>query len=108
MRAAKEAGALCIRPARLAGRRQETFRTTEEWKESVRRSHRRLAFAVPVAGKWRLRLRIENHKDRMAEEMPSLFQQYSSKHFGACIDFGNNAALPEEPMELTAALGPGR
>jgi len=106
IRAAKEAGAECIRSVCLAGRRYETFRTMEEWKEFVRRSHQRLALAVPVAEKHRLPLGIENHKDWTAQEMPELFRRYSSEYFGACIDFGNNVSLLDEPMELIEALAP--
>jgi len=104
--AAKEAGAECIRSVCLAGRRYETFRTMEEWKEFVRRSRQRLALAVPAAEKHRLPLGIENHKDWTAQEMPELFRRYSSEYFGACIDFGNNVSLLDEPMELIEALAP--
>jgi sugar phosphate isomerase/epimerase len=106
VRAAKEAGAECIRSVCLTGRRYETFRTMEEWKEFVRRSRRRLALAVPVAEKHRLPLGIENHKDWTAQEMPEIFREFSSPYFGACIDFGNNLALLDEPMELIEALAP--
>ncbi|MCS7041958.1 MAG: sugar phosphate isomerase/epimerase [Bryobacteraceae bacterium] len=106
VRQAKEAGALCIRSVCLAGRRYETFRSMDEWKEFVRRSHRRLALAVPVAEKHRLPLGIENHKDWTAAEMPEIFRKYSSEYLGACIDFGNNLALLDEPMELITALAP--
>ncbi len=104
--AAREAGAESIRSVCLAGRRYETFRAMGEWKEFVRRSRRRLALAVPVAEKHRLPLGIENHKDWTAQEMPDLFRQYSSEYFGACIDFGNNLSLLDEPMELIEALAP--
>ncbi|MEJ5368842.1 MAG: TIM barrel protein [Bryobacteraceae bacterium] len=103
---AKEAGAEAIRSVCLAGRRYETFRTMAEWKQFVERSHRRLALAVPVAERHRLPLGIENHKDWTAQEMPELFRKYSSEYFGACIDFGNNVSLLDEPMELIEALAP--
>jgi sugar phosphate isomerase/epimerase len=106
VKAAKEAGAECIRSVCLSGRRYETFRSMEEWKEFVRRSHRRLELAVPIAEKHRLPLGIENHKDWTAQEMPELFRKYSSEYFGACIDFGNNVSLLDEPMELIEALAP--
>lgn len=106
VKAAKEAGAECVRSVCLSGRRYETFRSMEDWKEFVRRSHRRLALAVPVAEKHRLALGIENHKDWTAQEMPELFRKYSSEYFGACIDFGNNVSLLDEPMELIQALAP--
>lgn len=103
---AKEAGAVAIRSVCLAGRRYETFRTMAEWRQFVERSHRRLALAVPVAERHRLPLGIENHKDWTAEEMPELFRKYSSEYFGACIDFGNNVSLLDEPLELIEALAP--
>lgn len=103
---AKEAGAEAIRSVCLVGRRYETFRTMADWKQFVERSHRRLALAVPVAERHRLPLGIENHKDWTAQEMPELFRKYSSEYFGACIDFGNNASLLDEPMELIEALAP--
>lgn len=106
VRLAKEAGAICIRSVCLSGRRYETFRSMEDWKQFVQRSHRRLRLAVPVAEKHRLPLGIENHKDWTAQEMPDLFRQYSSEYLGACIDFGNNLALLDEPMELIGALAP--
>lgn len=106
VKAGKEAGAECIRSVCLSGRRYETFRSMEDWKEFVRRSHRRLALAVPVAEKHRLPLGIENHKDWTAQEMPEIFRKYSSEYFGACIDFGNNLSLLDEPMELIEALAP--
>jgi sugar phosphate isomerase/epimerase len=104
--AAREAGAECIRSVCLSGRRYETFRSMEDWREFVRRSHGRLARAVPVAEKYRLPLGIENHKDWTALEMPEIFREYSSEYFGACIDFGNNVSLLDEPMELIEALAP--
>lgn len=103
---AKEAGAEAIRSVCLAGRRYETFRTMADWKQFVERSHRRLALAVPVAERHRLPLGIENHKDWTAQEMPELFRKYSSEYFGACIDFGNNVSLLDDPMELIGALAP--
>jgi sugar phosphate isomerase/epimerase len=106
VRAAKEAGAECIRSVCLSGRRYETFRSMEDWREFVRRSRARLARAVPVAEKHRLPLGIENHKDWTALEMPEIFRKYSSQYFGACIDFGNNVSLLDEPMELIEALAP--
>lgn len=106
VKSAREGGAECIRSVCLSGRRYETFRSMEEWKQFVARSHRRLALAVPIAEKHKLPLGLENHKDWTAAEMPELFRKYSSEYFGACIDFGNNLALLDQPMELIEALAP--
>jgi sugar phosphate isomerase/epimerase len=106
VRAAKEAGALCIRSVCLTGRRYETFATLDQWKSFVADSKAKLARAVPIVDKHRLPLGLENHKDWTAEEMPALLKSYSSEYLGANIDFGNNLSLLDDPMELIEALAP--
>ena len=104
LKAAKEAGAIAIRSVCLGGRRYETFSTLEQWKEFVARSKAKLARAVPIADKYRIPLGIENHKDWTIEEMAPLLQGYSSEYFGACIDWGNNIALLDDPYEVVDSL----
>jgi 3-oxoisoapionate decarboxylase len=106
VRAAKEAGAMCIRSACLSGRRYETFNSLEQWNAWVADAKARLARAVPIAEKHKLPLGIENHKDWTAAEMPAVLKSYSSEYLGACIDFGNNISLLDDPMELIEALAP--
>lgn len=106
VRAAREAGALCLRAVCLSGRRYETFSSLEEWKRFVAESKARLARAVPVLEKHRLALGLENHKDWTLEEMVPLLKSYSSEYLGACIDFGNNIALLDDPTESVEALAP--
>jgi len=106
VRAAREAGALCLRAVCLSGRRYETFSSLEEWKRFVAESRARLARAVPVLEKHRLGLGLENHKDWTLEEMVRLLGSYSSEYLGACIDFGNNIALLDDPMEVVEGLAP--
>jgi len=106
VKAAKEAGAQCIRSVCLSGRRYETFNSLEQWNDFVKLSHARIAKAVPIVEKHKLALGLENHKDWTAVEMPGLFTKYSSEYFGACIDFGNNMALLDDPMELIETLAP--
>jgi 3-oxoisoapionate decarboxylase len=104
--AAKEAGAECIRTVCLLGRRYETFPTLDKWKAFVVESKAKLARAVPIAERHKIRIGLENHKDWTADEMPALLKSYSSEYLGACIDFGNNVALLDDPMELVEALAP--
>ncbi|MBI5281859.1 MAG: sugar phosphate isomerase/epimerase [Candidatus Solibacter usitatus] len=106
VRAAKEAGATSIRSVCLSGRRYETFNSLEQWNAFAAESKARLARAVPIVEKHKLPLGIENHKDWTAAEMPGLLKSYSSEYLGACIDFGNNISLLDDPMELVEALAP--
>lgn len=102
--AARQAGALCLRSACLEGRRYETFTSLDEWKTFVALSHRRIALAVPILEKYRLRLGLENHKDWTADEMAALLEHHSSEYLGACLDTGNNISLLDEPMEVVEKL----
>lgn len=106
VRAAKQVGALAIRVACLGGRRYETFSHLDDWGRFVAESRARIARAVPIVEKHRVPLGIENHKDWTLEEMVRLLREYSSEYLGACIDFGNNIALLDDPNELIDGLAP--
>jgi sugar phosphate isomerase/epimerase len=106
VKAAKEVGATCMRSVCLGGRRYETFSTLEEWKSFVADSHARLALAVKILEKHRMPLGLENHKDWTVAEMVPLLQQYSSEYLGACIDWGNNMSLLDDPVEVVEKLAP--
>jgi 3-oxoisoapionate decarboxylase len=106
VKAAREAGAYCLRSVCLSGRRYETFSTLEEWKAFVAESHARLERAARVVEKQRFPLGLENHKDWTIEEMFPLMQRYGSAYLGACIDFGNNVSLLDGTNELAESLAP--
>ncbi len=106
VRASREVGALAIRVVCLGGRRYETFSTLEEWKRFVADAKARLARAVPAAEKHRVPLGLENHKDWTVEEMIPLLEQYSSQYLGVCLDFGNNIALLDDPIQVIEGLAP--
>lgn len=106
VKAAKEAGAGSLRAVCLGGRRYETFSSLEQWNAFVTDSHARIARAAPIVNRYRMPLGIENHKDWTAEEMVPLLKKYSSEYLGVCIDFGNNLALLDDPMELVDSLAP--
>jgi len=106
VRAAKEAGASCLRSVCLGGRRYETFSTIEEWNAFTAQSRVRLARAVRVLEKHQLPLGLENHKDWTIEEMVPLLRSYSTEYLGACIDWGNNISLCDDPVAVAEALAP--
>ncbi|MBU6400655.1 MAG: TIM barrel protein [Verrucomicrobia bacterium] len=106
IRAAREAGAAIVRTAMLSGRRYETFASAEAFRRFTEQSWQSLKLAEPVVRRHRMRLAIENHKDRRAAELLELLRRIDSEHVGACVDFGNNLALLEEPMSVIEALAP--
>jgi len=106
VRAAREAGAPVVRTAMLGGRRYETFDSAEAYRRFAEKSWQRLTLAEPVVKKHRVRLAIENHKDRRVPELLDLLKRISSEYVGVCVDTGNNIALLEDPMEVVEALAP--
>lgn len=106
VKAAREAGALCLRSACLSGRRYETFSTLDDWNHFVSESKARIARAVPILEKHRMPMGIENHKDWTAEELAALIKEFGSEYLGACIDTGNNISLLDDPMDVVDRLAP--
>ena len=106
VRLAKEAGAEVMRTALLSGRRYETFDSTEAFQKFREQSWRSLTLAEPVLKRHRLRLAVENHKDWLTDEFVEILRKLGSEFIGACVDFGNNVALLEEPMSVVEALVP--
>ena len=104
--AARAAGAAVVRTAMLGGRRYETFDSAEAFRQFAERSWQSLTLAEPVLKKHRVRLAIENHKDRRLPELLDLLKRISSEYVGVCVDVGNNIALLEEPMSVVEALAP--
>jgi sugar phosphate isomerase/epimerase len=72
----------------------------------VAQSRRSLEAAVPILDRYKIPLGLENHKDWTVDEMVALFKKYSSEYLGACLDFGNNISLLDEPMEVVEKLAP--
>jgi sugar phosphate isomerase/epimerase len=104
--AAREAGAAVVRTAMLGGRRYETFDSAEAFRQFAEKSWQSLTLAEPILKKHRVRLAIENHKDRRLPELLDLLKRISSEYVGVCVDVGNNIALLEEPMAVVEALAP--
>lgn len=103
---AKAAGARALRAGALSGRRYETFPSLEDWQKFVANTHRALDLAVPLLEKHRLPLGLENHKDWTIDEHVALLKKYSSEYLGACVDFGNNISLLDDPLEVIERLAP--
>lgn len=103
---ARQVGATALRSACLHTRRYETFATPAAWQAHVEESYRSVAAAVPLLEKYKIPLGIENHKDWTADQMVTLLEKHSSEYLGACLDFGNNIALLDDPMEVIEKLAP--
>jgi sugar phosphate isomerase/epimerase len=102
---AKAVGALCVR-ANAGGRRYEDFSTLADYQKFAERSKAAIKTAVAICERHKIPLALENHKDWTLEQMVPMLKGYSSEYFGACIDFGNNIALLDDPMEVVEKLAP--
>jgi sugar phosphate isomerase/epimerase len=103
---AKAAGAKTLRAGALSGRRYETFPSLEDWRKFVAGTNRALDLAVPLLERHRLVMGLENHKDWTIDEHVALLKKYSSEYLGACVDFGNNISLLDDPTEVVERLAP--
>ena len=103
---AKDAGALCVRAAALSGRRYESFASLADWRKFVTDSRGNLETALPILEKYKIPLALENHKDWTADEMLELMKSHASEYLGVCLDFGNNIALLDDPINVTEMLAP--
>src|SRR5438552_11579431 len=103
IRAAREAGAGVVRAAMLGGRRYETFDSAEAFRQFAEKSWHSLTLAEPILKKNRVRLAIENHKDRRVPELLDLLKRIGSEYVGVCVVVGNNIALHDDPMAVVEA-----
>jgi sugar phosphate isomerase/epimerase len=106
VKAAKEAGAVCLRSLCLGERRYEVFSSLDDWKRFVAESRARIARVLPILEKHRMPMGLENHKDWTTEELVALMKEYSGEYLGVCIDTGNNLSLLDDPMEVVERLAP--
>ena len=102
---AKELGATRIRVA-INGRRYEDFSSLKQWKDFYSHWFEVMRQAEPLLRGQGLTVGIENHGDWMADELVEILHQINSPHLGACVDFGNNLALLEDPLEVARKLSP--
>jgi len=105
-RVARALGAERVRVALLHGRRYEDFATREEWQAFASRWRKAVPGAKSAIEQHKLGLGIENHKDWRAEELVELIRSVDSPWLGACVDFGNNISLLEDPLDTVTRLAP--
>ncbi len=105
VKAFKAAGAAAFHAA-MTGRRYEDFDSLESFRKMFAQCQRSVELAEPVLRKHRIRLGIENHKGWRSAEQVAWLKRLGSEWIGACLDFGNNISLCEEPMDTVSALAP--
>jgi sugar phosphate isomerase/epimerase len=103
---ARRLGAERMRVALLHGRRYEDFKTMAAWREFADHWRRVLPARRAVLDREQMPVGIENHKDWTADELLELLGSVGSRYLGACVDFGNNVALLEDPLETATRLAP--
>jgi len=106
VKAAKEAGGLCVRANCMPGRRYENIATLDEWRKLNVEARQAIDRALPIVEKHGIPLALENHKDWTASEMAALMKEKSSEHLGVCLDTGNNISLLDDPMDVVEKLAP--
>ncbi len=103
---ARALGVSRARVALLPGRRYETFASRDDWRAFADHWEATLVRMRPAFDRHGLQIGIENHKDWLADELVALLRAIDSPYVGACVDFGNNLALLEDPDETIALLAP--
>ncbi|HEU0185631.1 MAG TPA: TIM barrel protein [Blastocatellia bacterium] len=104
--AANQLGVSILRVACLSGRRYESFHEMAKWKDFVAQWNKTLEKAAPILKKHKLVAGVENHKDWLADEQVEMLKRIGSENIGACVDFGNNVSLLEDPLEVAEKLAP--
>jgi sugar phosphate isomerase/epimerase len=105
-RVARALGASRLRVALLHGRRYEDFGTLPAWQGFAEHWRAVVPRAKAALDRHQLEVGIENHKDWRAEELVELIRSTGSPYLGACVDFGNNVSLLEDPLDTVTALAP--
>ena len=103
---ARQLGVDRIRVALLYGRRYESFGTRDAWIAFDTKWRRQLTAIKPIVERHPIRIGLENHKDFTAPELAALLKALDSDRFGACVDFGNNVSLLEDPLTTVRTLAP--
>ena len=105
IKAYKDAGAVMFHAA-MTGRRYEDFDALEPWKQMFENCQKQVAAVEPLLKKHQMKLAIENHKGWRAAEQVAWLKRLGSEWVGVCLDFGNNMALCEDPMDTARTLAP--
>jgi sugar phosphate isomerase/epimerase len=105
VKAYKEAGAIAFHAA-MTGRRYEELDGLDAFKKMFEQCQKTVELAEPVLRKYRVPLGIENHKGWRSAEQAAWLRRLGSEWVGVCLDFGNNMALCEDPMDTLRTLAP--
>ncbi len=100
LRAAEDAGASVMRTVLFSGRRYETYRSFDSYREAANQAWKSITLAEPQLRRRRMKIAIENHKNLRIPEMLDLMNRIQSEYVGVCVDFGNNYALMEDPLDI--------
>ena len=106
LRMYKALGAPCVRTVCFVGRRYENFTSLQQYKDWRDNALAVLDVCVPIADHVGIPLAMENHKDRVVDEEVEVLKKYSSPNFGALVDFGNNIAMCDDPVDVIVKLAP--
>ncbi|HEY2007839.1 MAG TPA: TIM barrel protein [Rhizomicrobium sp.] len=102
----KTLGADCVRVVCFVGRRYETFKSLQDYKDWHATAIKSLDACLLIAERVGMPLAMENHKDRAVDEELTILEKYSSEHLGATVDFGNNIAMCDDPVDVVNKLAP--
>jgi sugar phosphate isomerase/epimerase len=107
-RIASVAQQLGVTRARVAinGRRYEEFFELKKFAEFRTRWQQILLQSEPMLKQHKLAIGIENHKEWLVDELVEMLKKTGSPYLGACVDFGNNLALLEDPLDVAEKLAP--
>lgn len=102
---AKAVGSPLVR-VNAGGRRYEDFSALADYEAFASRSKAAIKAAIAICEKNKVAFALENHKDWTLDQIVAILKGYSSEYFGTCLDFGNNIALLDDPMEVVEQLAP--
>ena len=103
---ARIGGIKVLRTVCSEGRRYENYHSIEAFEQLQKKALASLQLAEPIVRKHQMKLAIENHKDRRANELEKLVRQLNSEWIGVTLDFGNSISLSEDPMAVIQTLAP--
>jgi sugar phosphate isomerase/epimerase len=103
---AAQVGSRRARVALLSGRRYEDFASKDEWERFAAKWRGALLRLRRAFDRHRFPVGIENHKDFLTADLVRLLREVDSEYLGACVDFGNNLAMLDDPDETIERLAP--
>lgn len=107
----KTAGANVVRyvsrmPRPGNGRRYATFTSRDATEAWLAEANEIVMRCLPVAERVGVKIALENHKDRSADELVEVLSKASSEYLGALVDPGNNISFVEKPEYTCSQLAP--